>query len=88
VDPLQAILETTFPIQRRVEEDTLIVLWIKGQRDGLTGWAVTDDRWDWDTSTLSPWLFEGWWTPERLVLVSGAKFPVVRLLVYFGLTGK
>ena len=65
VDRLQNALMSTFPIERRVEEGSLIILWMARGRDGETDWNVVDYRWDFDSSDATPWVLEGWWTPER-----------------------
>ena len=65
VDRLQNALMSTFPIERRVEEGSLIIFWIARGRNGQTDWDVAGYRWDFDSSDASPWVLEGWWTPER-----------------------
>jgi hypothetical protein len=66
VDGLQEVLGNTFPIEKRVEEGSVIVLWMARNREPQANSTVTNYRWDFDSSDAVPWLFEGWWTPERL----------------------
>src|SRR5262245_49000707 len=64
VERLQDVLERAFPIERRVEQGNLIVLWMARDYESQPHWDVADGRWDFDASNASPWLLEGWWTPE------------------------
>jgi hypothetical protein len=65
VDRLQEVLMRTFPIERRVEEASLIVLWMARDRTSQAHWDGAAYRWDFDSADATPWLLEGWWPPEH-----------------------
>jgi hypothetical protein len=65
VDRLQEVLGSTFPIERRVEEGSLIVLWMAQDRTSQAHWDDVAYRWDFDSADATPWLLEGWWPPEH-----------------------
>jgi hypothetical protein len=85
VDGLQEVLGHTFPIERRVEEGNVIVLWMARNREPQATSTVTNSRWDFGASEAVPWLFEGWWTPERLgnFTYAWADGKLSRLWVFF-----
>jgi hypothetical protein len=65
VDRLQEVLMSTFPIERRVEEGSLIVLWMARDRASQAHWDGAAYRWDFDSSDAAPCLLDGWWPPEH-----------------------
>jgi hypothetical protein len=65
-DRLQEVLMSTFSIERRAEDGSLIVLWTARDRASQAHWDVADYHWDFDASDASPWLFDGWWPPEHV----------------------
>jgi hypothetical protein len=66
VDGLQEVLGNIFPIERRVEEGNVIVLWMVRNREPQHTSMVINSRWDFGSPEAVPWLFEGWRTPERV----------------------
>jgi hypothetical protein len=65
MDRLQEVLMSTFPIESRVEEGQLVVLWMARDRASLAHWDEAAYHWDFDSSDAGPWLLEGWWPPEH-----------------------
>jgi hypothetical protein len=65
VDRLQRVLMNTFPIEKRVEEENLIVLWMARDRSSQAHWDGAAYRWDFDSSDATPWLLDGWWPSEH-----------------------
>ena len=65
VNRLQEVLMRTFPIEKRFEEGSLLVLWLARDRASQAHWDGAAYRWDFDAAAALPWLLEGWWPPER-----------------------
>jgi hypothetical protein len=85
VEPLKRFCLDTFPVQRVAEDGDLIVLWMDRQEGRLSHWRARDYRWYFDPSQPTPFLAEGWSSPEvwgdRTFAWSNARES--RLWVYF-----